>query len=70
MAGANKDKGEATDVLGAMVAAVPVLRAAVWVLQETQNKQGSGWTVDQQGPGRTSDQTNQRTLKDQSTDFK
>ena len=32
MAGANKDKGEATDVLGAMIVAVTVLRAAVWVL--------------------------------------
>ena len=32
MAGANKDKGKATDVLGVMVVAVPVLRAAVWVL--------------------------------------
>ena len=32
MAGDNKDKGEATDVLGVMVVAVPVLRTAVWVL--------------------------------------
>ena len=28
MAGSNKDKGKATDALGAMVAAVPVVRAA------------------------------------------
>jgi hypothetical protein len=32
IAGSNEDKGEATDVLGAMVAAMPVVRAAVWVL--------------------------------------
>ena len=32
MAGGNKDKGKATDALGAMVVAVPVVRAAVWVL--------------------------------------
>ena len=32
MAGANKDKGEGTDALGAMVVAVPVVRATVWVL--------------------------------------
>ena len=32
MAGANKDKGTAMDVLGAMVVVVPVARAAVWVL--------------------------------------
>ena len=32
LAGANDGKGEATDVLGAMVAAVPEVRAAVWVL--------------------------------------
>ena len=51
MARANKDKGEAMDALGAMVVAVPVVRAAVWVLKETQNKQGSEWTVDQRGPG-------------------
>jgi len=28
MAGSNKDKGKATDTLGAMVTAVPVVRAA------------------------------------------
>ena len=32
MARGNEDKGEATDVLGAMVVAVPLVRAAVWVL--------------------------------------
>ena len=32
MSGANEDEGKATDVLGAMVAAVPEVRAAVWVL--------------------------------------
>ena len=37
MARANKDRGKATDVLGAMVVVVPVSRAAVWVLSETQN---------------------------------
>ena len=29
MAGGNKDKGEATDALGVMVVAVPVVRAVV-----------------------------------------
>ena len=32
MAGGNEDKGKATYALGAMVVAVPVARAAVWVL--------------------------------------
>ena len=40
MAGGNKDKGEATDALGAMVAAVPIVRAAN-LGTETQTKKVS-----------------------------
>ena len=62
MTGGNKDKGKATDVLGAMVAAVPIVRATD-VGTETQSNL-------QVLTGRAKQSTSLRTLKDQSTDFK
>ena len=43
MAGSNKDKGKVTDVLGAMVAVVPVVRtAALGILRDPEQSRSLG----------------------------
>ena len=61
MAGSNKDKGEASDALGVMVAAVPIVWAADLGTETQTNLQVS--------TGRAKQSTILWTLKDQSVDF-